>query len=283
MAAAAKSEPATGAPGPDVTERQSDQGAFTHPVPLTRPPMLLGLTLAIVLLSIGFYAVFTAQVTAQVDADGVMLSGGVTQPVVSPSTGQVSALSVSDGDQVAAGQQVASLFVSNDVVQPVITPVAGEVLQRVVRPGEVVDPGDPMMYLFEPSQPLVVTTLVPVADAVSIKAGQAARVLGVNASSNSPGYVAATVAGVAPIAVDSTNGRFLLDGGTQNDAQGSPSTGTDAQREVTITFPGNPTSVDQLQWEGTAPAESPFAQGAVVKVEIITGEKSVVSLLRNRS
>ena len=250
--------------------------AFTQPVPLTRPPLLLALGLAAVLLSVGFYAVVSAKVTAQVDANGVMLSGGYTLPVVAAGNGQVASISVQAGDQVSANQVVAELFVPGGVTTPVITPLAGEVLQVEVLPGEVVASGDPVMLLVDPTEPLVVTAFVPADQAVGLRAGLPVRVLSPDASSNKPGYVPATLAGVQDLPASQQRLADVL--GVNASAAAAQST-NGPLREITVAFPNAPLTPDQLQWEGTAPDPSPFGQGSVAKVEVITGEKSVMTVL----
>lgn len=250
--------------------------AFTQPVPLTRPPLLLALGLAAVLLSLGFYAVASAKVTAQVDAVGVMLSGGFTLPVVAAETGQVASVSVKAGDQVSANQPVGELFVADGSTSPIITPLAGEVLQVEMLPGEVVSTGDPVMLLVDPNQPLVVTAFVPVDQAVGLRAGQPVRVTSPDASTNRPGYVPATLAGVQDLPASQQRLADVLD---VNPSTASGATPSGPLREITVSFPNSPLTADQLQWEGTAPNPSPFGQGTVAKVEVITGEKSLLSVL----
>ena len=250
--------------------------AFTQPVPLTRPPLLLALGLAAVLLSLGFYAVASAKVTAQVQANGVMLSGGFTLPVVAAASGQVASIGVQVGDQVSANQPVGELFVPGGLTSPIITPLAGEVLQVEALPGEVVSAGDPVMLLVDPTEPLVVTAFVPADQAVGIRSGQPVRVLSPDASSNEPGYVPATVAGVQDLPASQQRLADVLD---VNPSTASDATSSGPLREITVSFPNSPLTADQLQWEGTAPNPSPFGQGSVAKVEVITGEKSLLSVL----
>lgn len=262
---------------PPAAPQTKDQ-AFTEPVPLTRPPLLLGITLAVILLTVGVYAVATAKVTTQIEATGVMLSGGFTTPVVATQAGQVTALNVKAGDQLTAGQEVAQLFVGSAVV-PVVTPLAGEVLQTEARVGEVVDVGEPLFLLVDPAQPLVVSAPVPADDALQLRSGQQVRVLAADASTNDPAFVLGQVAGVQALPSGAAR-----DTRQNASGQGDSTAPTQPTREVTVTFANNPTSADQLQWEGTAPNPSPFGEGAIVRLEVITGEQSVLSVLnRGRS
>lgn len=251
---------------------------FTEPVPLTRPPLLIALTLAVALLSIGFYAVATAKVTTQIDGTGVMLSGGFASPVVATQAGQVTSVAVAPGDQVTTGQEVGQLFVGNAIV-PAVSPLSGQVLQLEARVGEVVEAGEPLLLIIDPNQPLVVTVPIPADQAMSLRTGQQVRVLPANASNNDPGFVIGEVAGVQALPSGTTRER--QDSATDSS---SPTPSTQPTRELTVTFADNPTSADQLQWQGTQPDPSPFGQGAIVRVEVITGEQSVLSVLsRSRS
>lgn len=272
---ATKSTPAN-TPSPGGAGTRTKPEAFSEPVPLTRPPLLIALTFAVVLLTVGFYAVATAKVTTQVEGTGVMLSGGFTTPVVATQGGQVTSVSVAQGDPITPGQQVAELFVG-DALAPVPTPLGGQVLQIETRVGEVVTAGDPLMLVVDPGQPLVVTAPVPADEALRLRTGMDVRVLPVDSKSNDPGYVPGVVAGISALPQDSI--------GTRQGPSSNPSDATTTDqptRLVTVSFPNNPTSADQLQWEGTAPTPTPFGQGAVAKIEVITGEQSVLSVL-NRS
>lgn len=269
---------ATQASTPDTrSAAPTAREAFSEPVPLTRPPLLIALTLAAVLLSVGFYAVASAKVTTQIEATGVMLSGGFTSPVVAAEAGQVTGLSVKPGDQISPGQEVGQLFVGNAIV-PTLSPLAGQVIQLEARVGEVVSAGDPLLLLVDPNQPLVVTAPIPADQAVSLRAGQQVRVLPADSSSNDPGFVLGEVAGVQALPSGTSDAQREA---TAN-ASGT-SASTQPTRTLTVSFPNNPTSADQLQWQGTQPS-SPLGQGSIVRVEVITGEQSVLSVLgRSRS
>jgi multidrug efflux pump subunit AcrA (membrane-fusion protein) len=257
---------------------------FTAPVPLSRPPLLFGLAGAVILITIGLYAVLSVSVTTQVTSDGLLVPGGSVQPVVSLTGGQLSELAVNAGDQVAAGQVVGQMFVASGAIDPIVSPWAGQVLQTAVRAGEVVSAGDLLMFLSDPQQPVVVTTFVRAEDAIAIRSGQSARVVPLNGGTNSPAYVSGTVAGVDPLPVSPAR---LSQARALAPVEASSQVGGNSQssplREVTVSFPGDPTSTDQLTWVGVPPTNDPFAEGSVVKVEIVTGEESVLGLLRSGS
>ncbi len=252
--------------------------AFTEPVPLTRPPVLLVLLLAVVLITAGSLATAFATVTTQVKADGMLIAGGSFFPVVAPATGQVTAVQVAIGDALEAGQQVGVIATADGQPMAITTAQAGTVAQLILITGTVIAAGTPVLQLVATGAPLTAVAFAPVDKAASITIGAAARMYPEGSTTNDTSYIQATVTGISSFVADPDQVAVAL-GSTALSAQ---YTSDGAVRELTITPVPDPADPTGMAWSPGSRSGAPVQSGMLVTVDVITGDAPLITLLTRR-
>ena len=255
------------------TQPAASGSPFDVPVSLTRPPVMVSLVLVVLVLAVGLYAAFSSTVTTTADGTGVLLNGGTSIAVAAPAVGQLANVSVGAGDVVAAQQPIAQINGLQGGSTQVVAPSAGTVVQMVARAGSAVKPGDVVAQLVDTQQPLLVSGFVPESEMSGVQVGALAQVYPL-AASTSPGYLAGTVTFVdGLVASDALIGSVL-----GSEQLGQLATVEGPVRLIQVGLDQPVTDPASLQWTGTAPA-SPLSSGSPVRIEVVTGQESVASLL----
>lgn len=238
-----------------MSETQPQTAVFARPVPLTRPPIIAGLVLVFILITAGFLAVLGTTVATTVTGTGVLLPGGVVYPALTPTSGQLSEITVTDTQQVGQGQQLATVITPTGEAVAVLAPITGTVLAAVPPAGAPVTTGEPIVMLV-PQEPLQVQLRLPLDQASQVNIGMAAQVSALNSTVNTAGFAEGTVSAIAP-----TGLADLTDAA-------SASAATVA---LTVSFAQDPITAAELP---------NTAVGDAVSVRILTGDQSVAALLR---
>lgn len=280
--AAATGEAGTGASAPDgdggvvqAAAPKASEPAFSRPLPLTRPPVIIGLLLAIVLFGVGIWVAATTDIKARVEGNGMVISGGSFIPIVTGVEGQIVGNPLPAGTAVVQGQQVAEVAQANGARTPVLAPADGTLLAVLAVAGEVVTPGQPIGQMANTAAPLQVTAFYSIADAAKIRVGMPAQVSTADSNVNSSSSTDATVSSIASyVATDGVISTLV--GG---DALVDYVTRDGPVVVVSLAFPGSPTDPKDLQWSGQRPPN--FGNGSVVTTAVVTGEQTVLSLVRS--
>jgi multidrug efflux pump subunit AcrA (membrane-fusion protein) len=169
---------------------------------ITAPPLYAWAALLAVslILIAAFVWSLTATVPTQVSGQGIFLRGGQTIQVAAPVAGQVAAMVIREGDDVQAGQVVAtvrSMSSSGSSLVDVTAASAGRVIELLSGAGSVVAAGDSLALLEDTSRPLQVVAYLAPADAARVAPGLRAEVLPAAGTDQLPGAWQGTVAAVA--------------------------------------------------------------------------------------
>lgn len=252
--------------------------AFTEPVPLTRPPVLLGLLLAVVLITAGAVATAFATVTTQVKADGMLIAGGSFFPVVSPATGQITAVQVAIGDALTAGQQVGTMAADNGQSVPITSAQAGTVAQVIMVAGAVTTAGSAVLQLVATGASLTAIAFASADKAASITLGAPVRLYPEGSTTNDAAYIQANVTAIASFVADPQQVAVAV-GSTALAAQ---YTSAGAVRELTITPVPDPADPTGMAWSTGSRSGAPVQSGMLVSADVITGDAPLITLLTGR-
>lgn len=155
------------------------------PLVLTDPRGWVALFVVLIVAAmLGLWA-FLAQIPQTVEGRGTLGYPGSVQTVQAAVSGPVTNVSVAPGDQIRAGQSVATIK-GQGGEQVVRAAQSGRVTALSVQPGAVLAVGDPVLS-FEPgysaSARLQIVTALPVQTASDIRPGQSVKITvpGVNA------------------------------------------------------------------------------------------------------
>lgn len=237
---------------------------FGEPVPLTRPPIMIGLSTLIVLLTVCLAVLGLVPVTTQTSAPGIAISGGRFLPIVANEPGQILSIDVKAGDKVSVGQPIATLDIS-DTSPPIElrSPWDGTVAEAKATRGSVVEAQTEIALVVESAKPLEVIGFFGVDDAATISIGDVARIYTSGSSQNDSTYIPGTVSGIEQ-SVDSPNAITAITGGSE------------IGREVK-----DQGAVQVVSISPESPEGEPLASGQTLTVDVITGEERLFSLFGN--
>ncbi len=237
---------------------------FGEPVPLTRPPIMIGLSTLIVLLTVCLAVLGLVPVTTQTSAPGIAISGGRFLPIVANEPGQILSIDVKAGDKVSVGQPIATLDIS-DTSPPIElrSQWDGTVAEVKATRGSVVEAQTEIALVVESAKPLEVIGFFGVDDAATVSVGDVARIYTSGSSQNDSTYIPGTVSGIEQ-SVDSPNAITAITGGSE------------IGREVK-----DQGAVQVVRISPESPEGEPLASGQTLTVDVITGEERLFSLFGN--
>lgn len=155
---------------------------------VSRRSWLLLAGVAVLVAAFAVWASLTPSVTS-VGAPVRVLAAPGASPVVAPASGVLVDLSVEAGDEVAAGQQVATLRTESGDI-PVAAALSGTVWQLPLVPGSAVPAGAEVMTLLPPGSADQALITVPEAQAGAVQPGMRVNV-------SAAGMMPGTVVGVS--------------------------------------------------------------------------------------
>lgn len=217
----------------------------------------------IVAAMLGLWA-FLAQIPQTVEGRGTLGYPGAVQTVQAAVSGAVTRFSVAPGDQIHAGQAVATIRAGGGE-ESVVAVQGGRVTGLSVSPGAVVAVGDTVLT-YEPGYSdtarLQLVTAIPVQGASDIKKGQSVTISVPGVNSRRYGLLSGHVAEVS--------------GFVQSGDGDSAASADDATREVVITLDG---SGRQYTWTGVDAPESALIPGMPVTLSIQTAMETPIQVV----
>ncbi len=257
-------------------ERLSSPEQLDQLMPVTSPRGWLALLALLALVAaLGLWSVLD-RVPVQVSGRGLLIRGGQLLQVAAPVAGQVERLELRAGDQVQAGQVIASLRPLGDPAAPAVdvrSLAAGQVVEVAAARGGVVSAGDLLATIEDSSQPLEVVVYLPAAAARQLRAGMAVEISPDGVSRDAHGFLRGVVQSVATFPASSQAMYAVL----ANDRLIEEFATAGAPLEVRVALLGAATGA--YQWSAArAPAELPHS-GALVTARFTTAERRPIELL----
>jgi len=171
----------------------------THP----RAWLTLGAVAALIIAAVVWASVGSLATT--VSGEGILLRGGRSLSVITPSGGQLASIDVGLGDRITVGQKVATVVPTSSrqgsraTEVPVVSPYSGVVTSLQAYAGQYLSMGAPVVSIEPTDEPLVATLYVPDEVGMKIRLGQQVQIIPATISVEQYGYLEGQVVFVAAL------------------------------------------------------------------------------------
>jgi multidrug efflux pump subunit AcrA (membrane-fusion protein) len=236
----------------------------THP----RAWLTLGAVAALIITALIWASV--GRLATTVSGDGILLAGNYVMRVTTVEGGQLESLDATLGQQVSAGDTVATVLSSPSGSAPathgaVVSPYTGKVVSLQAYPGQYVAPGAPLLTIEPSGVPLTATLYLPVDTGKKIRRGQEVQVMPANANVDQYGFIPARVTFVAdlPSTPESMQAVLQNDFLVQQFAAGGPAIRVEARLQP------DPTTVSGYAWSSSDGPAMKISAGTTCSARII--------------
>jgi hypothetical protein len=217
-------------------------------IEVTTPRLWLALLGAGLLLVMATGWGLYGRVPTLVRGQGILIRDGSLQSVVAPDGGQVRALLVRVGDDVARDQIVARLIQpSESRAVYVASPYAGRVRETRVTEGSVVASGTPLLSVEQPGRSLEAILYLPPLDAKKLKSGMTVQLAPASVKREEYGLLLGRVATVGAYPATPAGMQRVL--GSEELARSLAASGPPV--EVRIELERSPSTFSGYQWTST--------------------------------
>ncbi|MGI8415550.1 MAG: HlyD family efflux transporter periplasmic adaptor subunit [Nakamurella sp.] len=244
-------------------------------VRITRPRSWVALgSVGLILVGFVVWTLF-GSIRTTFPGPGVLLTQYGTHNSVTPTTGQVSEVFVSPGDEVASGQRIATL--TSDGGEQVTIPAqgGGRVEEMLAYPGDQLAAGSPIATIQPDDQKLRALIYVPVDGRQPIKKGMTVQLSVTTVPSEEYGLLLGTVENVGNFPVTRAGVNALLN----NPDVTSIVIAASPVIQIEVTLTESSTTPSGFAWtSGVGPPET-LSAGTLVNASVIIKVQHPISLL----
>jgi multidrug efflux pump subunit AcrA (membrane-fusion protein) len=188
----------------EALQRLDDIDELDRLVTVTHPRAWLTLGAVAALIIVALVWASVGRLATTVTGQGALIAGSHISRVSCVDGGQLESLSVTLGQRVSPGDEVAVVVSpggSDGLSQrtTVTTPYGGQVVSLAAYPGQYLSPGAPIMTVEPANVPLTAILFVPVETGKDVRPGQEVQVMPANASVDEYGYIPGEVLYVASL------------------------------------------------------------------------------------
>jgi hypothetical protein len=229
-------------------ERLASPERLDERIEVTTPRLWLALLGLCALLAMAIGWGLFGSIPTLVRGQGILIRDGSLQSVVAPDGGQVKALLVRVGDDVARDQVVARLIQPADNRSIYVTsPHAGRVKETSVTEGSVVTSGTPLFSVEQPGRPLEAILYLPPIDAKKLSTGMPVQLAPASVKHEEYGLLLGRVATVGAYPATPAGMQRVL--GSEELARTLAANGPTI--EVRVDLERSPTTLSGYQWTST--------------------------------
>ena len=240
----------------------------THP----RAWLTLGAVVALIIAAVAWASI--GRLATTVTGEGMLLRGGHTLRVVTPSGGQLATLKVGLGTRVRAGQAVATVATSDGQASTpaapaqVLSPYSGVVDSLQAYEGQYLAPGAPIVTVEAIDEPLMATLYLPDEVGKKVKPGQQVQIIPATVNVEEYGYLQGRVVFVAvlPSTPESMAAVLQNDFLVQQFSAGGPTLRVQARL---IEEPANPSG---YAWSSSKGPDMEISTGTACSARIVLSE-----------
>jgi len=217
-------------------------------------------------------------VPTTVSGQGLIIRQGGAYPIPALAVGQVTAVNVAVGDQVAQGQVVATVQPLAGGAPVGVTSVRnGRVLEIGVDVGNVVDPTTSVALLEDVSKPLEAVLFLPSPLGKQIRLGMEVDVAPLSVDQQNFGHMIGTVSWIAPSPATPQGMTRLL--GNEALVQGLYQATGGSPLEVHVSLAEDPQSPSRYKWSSGRGPNLEITTGTLISNRIVIDEQRPLELV----
>ncbi len=250
-------------------------------VRVTRPRGWIALAAVGLVLAAAIVWSLVGTVQTTFTGPGVLLTPFGTTDGVAADDGRITRLLVSQGDAVAAGDELATVATASGESQPVIAPRSGEVVELLAFPDDHVDAGAPVVTIQPDDEDLRVFMYVPIDGIQPVKPGMPVQISVTTEPPELYGLLRGTVTRVGSFPATRAGVNALLN--NPDIASIVVSGGPVVQVEVTLE--PSPDTPSGYAWTSGVGPPTRLSAGTLVNASVVTAVQHPISFLlpSNRS
>jgi len=245
----------------------------THP----RAWLTLGAVAALIIAAVVWASVGSLATT--VSGEGILLRGGRSLSVITPSGGQLASIDVGLGDRITVGQKVATVVPTSSrqgsraTEVPVVSPYSGVVTSLQAYAGQYLSMGAPVVSIEPTDEPLVATLYVPDEVGMKIRLGQQVQIIPATISVEQYGYLEGQVVFVAALPSTPESMNAVLQNAllVQQFSAAGPTLRVEA---LLIKAPGNPSG---YAWSSSGGPSTKISSGTVCSARVVLTEEPPIT------
>lgn len=245
----------------------------THP----RAWLTLGAVAALIIAAVVWASVGSLATT--VSGEGILLRGGRSLRVITPSGGQLAGIDVGLGDRITVGQKVATVVPTSSrqgsraTEVPVVSPYSGVVTSLQAYAGQYLSMGAPVVSIEPTDEPLVATLYVPDEVGMKIRLGQQVQIIPATISVEQYGYLEGQVVFVAALPSTPESMNAVLQNAllVQQFSAAGPALRVEA---LLIKAPANPSG---YAWSSSDGPSTKISSGTVCSARIVLTQEPPIT------
>lgn len=245
----------------------------THP----RAWLTLGAVAALIIAAVVWASVGSLATT--VSGEGILLRGGRSLRVITPSGGQLASIDVGLGDRITVGQKVATVVPTSSrqgsraTEVPVVSPYSGVVTSLQAYAGQYLSMGAPVVSIEPTDEPLVATLYVPDEVGMKIRLGQQVQIIPATISVEQYGYLEGQVVFVAALPSTPESMNAVLQNAllVQQFSAAGPALRVEA---LLIKAPANPS---RYAWSSSDGPSTKISSGTVCSARIVLTQEPPIT------
>lgn len=245
----------------------------THP----RAWLTLGAVAALIIAAVVWASVGSLATT--VSGEGILLRGGRSLRVITPSGGQLAGIDVGLGDRITVGQKVATVVPTSSrqgsraTEVPVVSPYSGVVTSLQAYAGQYLSMGAPVVSIEPTDEPLVATLYVPDEVGMKIRLGQHVQIIPATISVEQYGYLEGQVVFVAALPSTPESMNAVLQNAllVQQFSAAGPALRVEA---LLVKAPGNPSG---YAWSSSGGPSTKISSGTVCSARIVLTQEPPIT------
>lgn len=250
-------------------ERLSSPEQLDQLMQITSPQGWLALLAFGLLLLFGLLWAIFGTIPTQISGPAILITSGGIKNIVASAAGQVETLIVNHGDQVTAGQMVATLLNDSGQTISVNSPYTGRILELKIDIGSMVERGTALASLEFTGNDVRLETILYLSptDGKQVSPGMEVQIVPSTVRQEEYGYLRGLVSTVGDFPA-TYEGIFRTLG--SDDLVQAMNIGT-APIEIHVELLANPATVSGYQWSSPAGPPLTIQSGTLATATIITG------------
>ena len=248
-------------------------------VTVTHPRAWLTLVAVAALIIAAVVWASVGSLATTVSGEGILLRGGRSLSVITPSGGQLASIDVGLGDRITVGQKVATVVPTSSrqgsraTEVPVVSPYSGVVTSLQAYAGQYLSMGAPVVSIEPTDEPLVATLYVPDEVGMKIRLGQQVQIIPATISVEQYGYLEGQVVFVAALPSTPESMNAVLQNAllVQQFSAAGPTLRVEA---LLIKAPGNPSG---YAWSSSGGPSTKISSGTVCSARVVLTEEPPIT------
>lgn len=220
----------------------------------------------------GVFGSIPTQVSAD---DGILMHVDALHEVASQTSGIVTEVSVTTGDEVQEGQEVVRVRTDAGAEVEVVSLFSGRVVDLAIEKGMYLDPGQQVALVEVADKPLAAVFFVPAEQGKLLAPGMQVHVSPSTVKADEYGYMQGRVLAVSQFPVSEGDMLTLL----EDDSLVAALSSDDDQLQVDVELVRDPTTPSGFAWSSSKGPPTPVIHGTLCTATFVVGEDHPANLI----